>query len=277
MIRYGVIALATALASTGSALAQSALERGTYLMASIVACGNCHTPQTPNGPAPGMELAGGTRFDEGFGTVFVPNITPDVETGIGKWTDAQITAAIRDGKRPDGTIIGPPMPIALYRGMSDEDVTAIIAYLRSVKPVANKVAKSAYKVPLPRTYGPPVTTVASVSKAEKVAYGAYLAGPAGHCIECHSTPGPNGTPDFVGKTGAGGLSFNGPWGTSYAANITPNGIGTWSDADIKRAITTGVRPDGVHLKPPMAFAYYKNIAADDLDAIVVYLRTLKPM
>src|SRR5262249_44226678 len=106
MIRYGVIALATALASMGSALAQSALERGTYLMASIVACGNCHTPQTPNGPAPGKELAGGTRFDEGFGTVFVPNITPDAETGIGKWTDAQITAAIRDGKRPDGTIIG---------------------------------------------------------------------------------------------------------------------------------------------------------------------------
>ena len=277
MIRYGAIVLATAVASVGGAFAQSPLERGTYLMSSIVACGNCHTPQTPNGPAPGQELAGGTRFDEGFGVAFASNITPDPDNGIGKWTDAQIAAAIREGKRPDGTTIGPPMPIALYRGMSDDDVKAIIAYLRSVKPVANKVAKSAYTVPLPPAYGPPVTSVASVPKTDKLAYGAYLAGAAGHCIECHSTSGPNGAPDFVHKTGGGGLSFNGPWGTSYAANITPNGIGKWTDADIKRAITTGVRPDGVHLKPPMAYAYYKNIAANDLDAIVAYLRTLKPM
>jgi mono/diheme cytochrome c family protein len=277
LIRHGAIVFAALIAGAGGARAETPLERGTYLMSSIVACGNCHTPQTPDGPAPGMELAGGLRFDEGFGTAFAPNITPDFETGVGKWSDAQIVAAIREGRRPDGTIIGPPMPILLYRGLSDDDVKAIVAYLRSVKRVANKVARSNYTVPLPPAYGPPVVTVAAVPKDDRIAYGAYLAGPAAHCIECHSTPGANGAPDFINKTGGGGMSFNGPWGVSHAANITPNGIGTWSDADIRRAITTGVRPDGVHLKGPMGFAYYRNMATGDLDAIIAYLRTLKPM
>ena len=80
--------------------------------------------------------------------------------------------------------------------------------------------------------------------------------------------------------GAGGQEFEGPWGVSVAANITPDpdtGLGKWSDADIKRAVTSGVRPDGTKLKPPMAFAYYKKIASDDLDALVAFLRTLKPV
>lgn len=246
-------------------------------MSTIVACGNCHTPQGPNGPEPGKELAGGTIFDEPFGKAAAANITQDKETGIGKWTDAQIIAAIREGKRPNGTIIGPPMPIALYRGMSDADAKAIVAYLRTVKPVSNKVAASAYKVPLPPAYGPPVKKVAATSPKDKVKYGAYLAGPAGHCIECHSTPNEKGIPDFEKKTGGGGLSFNGPWGVSYAPNITPTGIGKWSDTDVKKAITTGVRPDGSRVKPPMAIHYYKGIKPADLDAVVAYLRTLKPL
>ncbi len=257
--------------------AQSPLARGTYLMNSIVACGNCHTPQTPQGPVAGKELAGGTPFREGFGTAYAPNITPDPETGIGKWTDNQIITAIREGKRPDGTVIGPPMPIPLYRDISDEDAQAIVAYVRAVPPVANKVPKSEYKVPLPPSYGPPITAaVAAPPKSDKVAYGAYLAGPLGHCMECHSSPGPHGAPDFVNHLGAGGMSFNGPWGATVARNITPTNLGTWLDSDIKKAITEGARPGGERLKPPMAFGYYKNISRDDLDAIVAYLRTLKP-
>ena len=84
-----------------------------------------------------------------------PNITPDKETGIGNWTDAQIIASIREGKRPDGTIIGPPMPIGLYPGMSDDDANAIVAYLRQVKPIRNKIPPSVYRIPLPPAYGPP--------------------------------------------------------------------------------------------------------------------------
>src|SRR5690349_85744 len=170
MLRAGMTA-ALLLTGIATASAETPLERGTYLMSSIVACGNCHTPQTPQGPVAGKELAGGTKFQEGFGVAVAPNITPDPETGIGKWTDAQIITAIREGKRPDGTTIGPPMPIALYRNMADDDVQAVVAYLRAAPPVVNKVEKSQYKVPLPPAYGPPVTKVAAPSKSDKVAYG----------------------------------------------------------------------------------------------------------
>lgn len=277
MVRTCLLAAAAMFLATGNAAAETPLERGRYLMGSIVACGNCHTPQTPQGPAPGREFAGGMPISLGpAGTAHVSNITPDPETGIGKWTDAQIIAAIREGKRPDGTIIGPPMPIELYRHLSDEDAHALVAYLRTVPPVVNKVPKSEYKIELPPSYGPPVTSVATVPRTDKLAYGAYLAGPAGHCIECHSSPGPKGAPDMVNMLGAGGMEFHGPWGTSVARNITPANLGEWSDAQIKKAITDGVRPDGTKLMPPMGFAYYKNIAAADLDAIVAYLRTLPP-
>ena len=144
-------------------------------------------------------------------------------------------------------------------------------------PVAHQVAKSQYKIPLPPSYGPPVTNVAPVPRDDKLAYGKYLASSLGHCVECHSTPGPNGAPDFVNKTGGGGMHFNGPWGVSYAPNVTPTALGKYSDDDIKNAITKGVRSDGSHLMPPMAYAYYRNIAPTDLDAIVAYLRTLKPL
>ncbi|HKA71214.1 MAG TPA: c-type cytochrome [Xanthobacteraceae bacterium] len=276
MMRLAMIVSAGVLAGIATASAQTPLERGKYLMNSIVACGNCHTPQTPQGPVPGKELAGGTRFEEGFGVAYAPNITPDPETGIGKWSDGDIIKAIREGKRPDGTTIGPPMPIVLYRGMSDADVQAVVAYMRATPPVVNKVAKSDYKIPLPPAYGPPITGVSAPPSTDKVAYGAYLAGPLGHCIECHSAPGANGAPDFANALGAGGMHFHGPWGVAIARNITPTNLKDWSDGDIKKAITTGVRPDGERLKPPMAYGYYKNIAADDLDAMVAYLRGLKP-
>jgi hypothetical protein len=88
-----------------------------------------------------MKLAvGRVIVDRGFRAV-VPNITPDPETGIGRWSDAEIAAAIRDGRRPDGTLIGPVMPIALYRGLSDHDLMAMVAYLRAVPPVQHAVTE----------------------------------------------------------------------------------------------------------------------------------------
>ena len=267
------LSLATALAAAG----ETRLERGRYLMNSIVACGNCHTPQGPNGAVAGMELAGGLVIEEpGAFTVHTPNITPDKATGVGRWTDAQLIAAIREGKRPKGTIIGPPMPIGLYRHLSDTDVLAIVAYLRSVPAVVNTPPKSVYKIPLPPSYGPPVTKVADVPRGDKVAYGRYLAGPAGHCIECHSPAGPEGAPDIQNRLGAGGMRFHGPWGISVSPNITPTGLKRYTDAQLKTMITTGVRPDGSQLKPPMGVAYYAKMRGADLDALVAYLRTLAP-
>lgn len=275
-VRRSAVALLAggAFAIATQAIAETPLERGTYLMRSIVACGNCHTPQGPKGPIPGMELAGGLKIEEKGFTVYTTNITPDPETGIGKWTDAQIITAIREGKRPNGTIIGPPMPIGLYRSMSDNDVRGIVAYLRTVKPVKNTPPKSQYKIPLPPSYGPPVQNVPDVPRSDKVAYGAYLAGPAGHCVECHSPMGPKGHPDMENQLGAGGFEFFGPWGVSVSPNITPAGIGHYSDSELKKVITTGIRPNGSRLKPPMGVAYYANMTDGDLDALIAYLRTL---
>jgi mono/diheme cytochrome c family protein len=268
-----------------SARAETPLERGTYLVRGIAACGNCHTPKDAGGmPRADMELAGGREFDLPVGKPIAPNITPDMETGIGAWTDAQIIAAIREGKRPDGTIIGPPMPIELYRGMSDGDVEAIVAYLRTVKQANHKVGKSVYKIPLPSAYGPPVTKVAEVSRDDKLAYGAYLAGPVGHCIECHTPFKAQGVLD-MSKVGAGGreLEAFSPDGGSaivISANITSDresGLGLWSDGEIKTAIRLGESKDGRELVRTMPFDWYAQISEADLDSIVVYLRSLKPV
>lgn len=255
---------------------QALVDRGRYLVNGIAACGNCHTQKGPQGPLPGMDLAGGLPLQEKQFTAFSSNITPDAETGIGKWTDAQIIRALREGRRPDDSVIGPPMPIALYRGISDADARAIVAYLRSVPAVKHIAPKSNYRAPLPTSYGPPLKRVAEVPRSNKLAYGRYLAGPLGHCMECHSAPKADGSGDLEGGLGAGGMVFHGPWGESTATNLTPTALGKWTDDEIKRVITTGKRPDGKQLKPPMGMAYYANMSAADLDALVAYLRSLPP-
>jgi mono/diheme cytochrome c family protein len=265
---------ATALL-TVAATAETPLERGTYLVRGIAACGNCHTPKGPGGvPVADKEMAGGFKFDEKPFTAYAPNLTPDPETGIGKWTDEQIITAIRAGKRPDGTTIGPPMPVALYRDMAEDDVKAIVAYLRALKPIVNKVTKSVYRIPLPPSYGP-VTTAKTMPRTDKLAYGHYLAGPLGHCLECHSTPDARGVADFKNGLGGGGRDFRGPWGVVVASNLTPTNLKDWSDDDIKKAITTGQRKAGP-IKGPMAMGFYKNTSAVDLDALVAYLRSMPP-
>jgi mono/diheme cytochrome c family protein len=256
--------------------AETPVERGQYIVEVIAACGNCHTPQGPDGPDQSLHLAGGYPIVEPGMVAIPPNITPDEETGIGSWTDAQISTAIREGVRPDGRVLGPPMPFRVYRGISDEDVAAIVAYLRTIPPVSNKTEPSVYEFPLPPAWGPPIGQVPEPDRGNPVEYGAYLAGPLGHCIECHSTPGANGAPDMENALGAGGLLIHGPWGVSVSANITPTGIGGKSDAEIKKEITTGVRANGTRLMPPMAFSSYANLTSGDLDAIVAYLRTLPP-
>ncbi len=268
------LALAAAACTATAQDRKALVGRGRYLVNGIAACGNCHTQKGPQGPLPGMDLAGGQAFPEKHFTAFASNITPDPETGIGRWTEAQVIRALREGKRPDDSVIGPPMPIALYRGISDSDARAIVAYLRSVPAVKHIAPKSNYTAPLPLSYGPPLKRVADVPRSDKLAYGRYLAGPLGHCMECHSAPAPGGGADLVNGLGAGGMVFRGPWGESKATNLTPTGLGQWTDAEIKKVITTGIRPDGKPLKPPMGMSYYANMSAADLDALVAYLRSL---
>lgn len=278
IFKIKTLLLATLSVAAVSATAQDnkrLLERGTYLMNGIVACGNCHVQREKGKPLPERGLSGGMVFDEEPFKAYAPNITPDPETGIGKWTDVQLARAIREGIRPDGTVIGPPMPMAFYRDLADDDLAAIVAYLRAQPPVKNVVPKSEYRMKLPPNYGPPIKAkVTAPSANDAVKYGAYLAGPMGHCVECH-TPWVKGQPDMT-RLGAGGNPFKGPWGVAVSRNLTPHesGLKGWSDAEIARAIQEGVRKDGSPLKPPMGFPLYAKMTEGDLNAVVAYLRTV---
>ncbi|MBR0673872.1 cytochrome c [Neoroseomonas soli] len=276
-LHAAMVAAALLLLPALPAAAQSdPVARGRYLVEAIGGCGNCHTPKGPQGDLPGMSLAGGFVFDEPPFRAVASNITPDPETGIGRWTDAQLARAIREGIRPDGSLIGPPMPFELYRGISDSDVAAMVAYLRTVAPVRNAVARSEYRIPLPPAYGPPVTNVPNPPADDQLARGAYLAGPLGHCTECHTPMLEDGRRDWS-RRGAGGQQFPGPWGVSVARNITPdrrNGIGAWTDAQIGRAITHGVAADGRQMFPPMGYGYYARMTPGDLADLIAYLRSL---
>lgn len=252
--------------------AESQLERGRYLVETLAGCGNCHTPRGPNGPLKDKKFAGGEIIKHADFTAVTSNITPDPRTGIGNWTDDQIGLAIREGRRPDGRLLGPAMPSRSYRFLADEDVKAIVAYLRSVAPVDNPIAaESHYDVALPANWGPPVGHVDAPLKEDKIAYGKYLAGPLARCMDCHTEPP---RPGESARLGAGGKEFHGPWGISVSANLTPSALGDWSDAEIERAIRTGVARDGHKLFPPMPFGAYKNIADDDMAALIGYLRSL---
>jgi mono/diheme cytochrome c family protein len=271
------------------AWAQTPLERGRYLVETVAFCGVCHTTRTPDGEMiPGKELAGGrvmpmnelrtvvSNIPPGEIRAVVPNITPDPETGIGGWTDAEIAAAIREGRHRDGSTIGPPMPIALYQGLSDHDLTAIVTYLRTVRPVRNAVTqRSTYPFAL-QPYAP-VDHVADPAD-NPVARGAYIAGPLAHCVECH-TPPLDGLQRDWSRIGAGGMPFEGPWGIVVARNITPNkeqGIGDWTDAQIIAALTRGVSTYGRRLAPPMGARapIYSRIADHDMRDLIAYLRSL---
>jgi mono/diheme cytochrome c family protein len=274
-------ALAALLAFTGmagaeTALAETLLERGEYLVRGPMGCGNCHSPLGPDGPVAGQELAGRLVEQNELFTAIAPNITPS--GAIGKWSDAGLAKAIREGVRPDGTIIGPPMPFVFYRDLSDNDLAAIVAFLRTIPPVENDPGKSVYNIPLPPAYGPPVTSVADIPRGVTVEYGQYLAGPVAHCLECHSPITPQG-PDLT-KLGQGGYQFKGPWGISVAPNLTSDpeaGIAKFTDEELAVMITQGKRPDGTAMMPPMPYGHFAKMTWDDVKAVIAYLRTLPPL
>ncbi|HJS06635.1 MAG TPA: c-type cytochrome, partial [Pirellulales bacterium] len=151
-----------------------------------------------------------------------------------------------------------------------------VAYLRTLKPVSNKVPDPIYKMPQGHPVPPggekPYTEAMLTDKVKK---GFYLATIA-HCMECHTPFGERGR-DFTNKLGAGGAEFAGPWGVVHARNITSSkakGLGDWTDAEIKRAITHGVRKDGTKLTGPMGFDHYAKMTDADLDAVIAWLRTV---
>jgi mono/diheme cytochrome c family protein len=278
MWREGLAALSLCALAYGTAQAETPVERGSYLVNTVMTCGNCHSPKGPAGDIPGKEFSGGLSWDEPPFKVTAPNITQDKETGIGSWTDAQIKTVLRTGIMPNGAHVAMVMPTGFYHILTERDVDAIVAYLRTLKPIKNEVPPPVYKMKQVEMVLPggekPYTEAMLTDKVKK---GFYLATIA-HCMECHTPMGPRGR-EWATKLGAGGFEMPGPWGMSVSHNITSSktkGIGNWTDAQIKRAIMQGIDEEGKPLKPPMGFPYYAKMKDEDVDAIVAYLRTVPP-
>lgn len=235
------------------------VDRGRYL-SDLMGCEHCHTSE------------GAKPFSGGqVGPAKAPNITQDKETGIGGWTDEQIIAAVREGKRPDGQGFRPFMPSRFYNVLSDDDAKALVAFVRTIEPVANKVELS--ELPMPPIPPAPAKGMAA-SPDDPVAYGEYLT-TLMHCVGCHTPMGEAG-PD-QSKRYAGGMKL----GPFVSTNITPHktGIGDWSDDEVIAAFVQMKKRDGSLIKGPMA-PYQKGwsqIEEKDAKAVVAYLRSLPPI
>jgi mono/diheme cytochrome c family protein len=277
MVRLAALSIA-ALTIASAAFADTPLERGSYLVNTIMTCANCHSPKGPPDVVAGKDFSGGLRFDEPPFDVTAPNITPDKGTGIGAWSAADLKKTMLDGVRPSGVPLAVVMPTGFYGILLPGDLDAIVVYLESVKPVSNKVPDPIYKMDVKRQIFPGAEKpIDPADLNDKVKRGFYLA-TIGHCMECH-TPMVNGPVDFQNSLGKGGREFPGPWGVSVSRNITSSktkGLGDWTDADIKRAIAQGIDKDGNKLKGPMGYQYYAHMTDGDLDAVVAWLRTVPP-
>jgi len=270
-------AAGTAASAADAALAADPVARGEYI-AGLAGCPVCHTPLDASGVAPdrARAYAGGLEVTEVFGTWRAPNITPDRETGIGAWSDAEITAAIREGKRRDGSMLKAVMPYTFYAGMSDDDVQALVAYLRSLPPVVNKTERLV--PPLPDVPAPALPRVDV--KDDPVKHGQYLAGLM-HCALCHTPVGPNG-PE-LDKLFAGGVPIAVPpafgTGVLYSSNITSDvatGIGKWTEDDVIKAVRMTVRPDNRPILGPMMLyvPYWSRMTDADARAVAAYIKSV---
>jgi mono/diheme cytochrome c family protein len=257
--------------------------RGKYIFGAAGGCG-CHTEK-------GQPVnAGGRRYDGPFGTVYATNITPDVKTGIGGWTDQQIVEAIRAGRRPNGERIIPVHPYMTFNGMAAEDLKALVAYLRSLPPVNRPNRPRKITVPLfesvflpawlaafsPRETPPPTAPTSGLARGE------YLARVVGHCGECHT---PRGVTQAVDNSRFLAGNARGPE-DSVVPNITPDkatGIGNWSDEDLAEYLATGNKPDGDVAGGLMeeviygTTAGYRDLTKADRLAIARYLKSIAPI
>lgn len=272
------------------------LEQGKYIV-SIAGCNDCHTNLKPDymvdpktwtmaqlqtiafNAKDALDekdkyMAGGRLFDLGpAGKVFSANLTPDVETGIGGWTDEQIKVAIRTGQRPSGRILVPVMPYHSLNSIADADLDAVVAYLRSIPAVKNAVPEPTFITeglkPLPYKQG-----ISAPAPADKAARGAYLVNTLTGCTDCHTPLDPaNGAP-MMDKYLAGGQPYEGPWGIVYGGNITPDaetGIGSWTEQEIKISLITGVNKQGRRLIL-MPWFVYSNLTNEDADAVAYHIK-----
>jgi mono/diheme cytochrome c family protein len=281
MLRIITIALAALAATASMAAAQSAVERGGYLVNAIMGCDGCHTPRGPMGFNMQRRFSGGSQvFDEPAFTVRGSNITQDRETGIGAWSEADIKKLMVDGVRPNGVPVAHQMPYAFYKILTPRDLDAVVAYIRTIAPVRNEVPAPVYKKASHATLIPGAEKPFSeADMGDPLKRGFYIATVA-HCMECHSRR-PDGTQDYVNWQGKGGFIFRGPFGQVPARNISSHkekGIGGWTDAELKQALTKGIDRNGRSFHLPMArHVYYSKMTEADLAALMAWVRTIPPI
>jgi mono/diheme cytochrome c family protein len=257
------------------------IARGKYVFGATGGCG-CHT--VPKGPV----NAGGRKYEGPYGTVYSTNITPDKETGIGGWTDEQIITAIRLGRRPNGERLVPVHPYTVFNGMVEEDVKAVVTFLRTVPAVkrANLPKKTlpmfeSVLLPAWLTAFAPRETPPTAVPTSGPARGEYLVRAVAHCGECH-TPR-----TMTMATDNSRFLAGNPKGPedSEIPNITPDpttGL-TWSEEEIADYLGSGNKPDGDVAGGLMGeviegtLAGYKDMTKADRLAIARYLKTLPPI
>lgn len=270
-------------ASTDSAV----IARGRALVFGPAKCAACHTPGS-QGPrieaGEELPLVGGHEWALPVGTVRSPNLTPDPETGIGRRSDAELARMLRHGVRADGRAA---IPFMEFQGMSDEDLVAVLSYLRSRPPVRNAVPEHELNLagravmalliePRSAPTPPPVQSPAEAATIER---GAYLANEVAECASCHSQRSPvDGS--YVGPRFAGGgempLEHKPGW-VAVAPNLTPHPttghITAWSEDQFVARFRTGkVGADSF-----MPWWAFQRMSDADLRAIYRYLRTLPPV
>jgi mono/diheme cytochrome c family protein len=255
------------------------VKRGEYL----TRAGDCVACHTADKSRP---FAGGQPIGTPFGTIYTSNITPDAETGIGTWTDAEFLRAMREGIGKDGKRLYPAFPYPSYTRVAERDLLAIRAYLNTVAPVHYTPPGNELAFPFNQRWLMFFWNLLNFDRGRFVPdpkqnplwnRGAYLVEGLGHCEECH-TPrnfmqGLKTTDRFSGEVQAGWLAYN----------ITPDkthGIGDWSDEDLTHYLATGVAPGRASAAGPMASVVANStqyLSTEDLRAICVYLRTIAPV
>jgi len=262
------------------------LERGAYLVRNVAGCLFCHSELDPSVERlpvkAGMDGAGRPFTAEDMPCLTAPNLTPDQATGAGTWTDDMIARAVREGVGHDGRALFPMMPYLNYRKMSDDDLAAVVTYIRSLPAVRRENPRTAIPFPVNRLINSvpqPIEGVVSapdLSTPEK--RGEYLVTLAS-CSDCH-TPMDDKGQYLAGMEFAVGNSFK--YGDARvkraAANLTPapSGIPYYNEDLFLETIRTG-RVRERQISDVMPWGHYRNMTDEDLKAIFAYLKTLKPV
>ncbi|HVX75330.1 MAG TPA: c-type cytochrome [Bradyrhizobium sp.] len=249
------------------------IERGRYL-ADAADCKSCHTLPGTNQP-----FAGGRPIETPFGSLVAPNITPDRDSGIGDWTDDEFDAAVRRGRRRDGSYLYPAMPFPYYARMSRDDVDAIRAYLSTVKAVRNEVRSNRLPFPLnireammvwDRLYFKPGEFQPRADRSKEWNRGAYLVQGPGHCGACHTPKTVLGGDESTKALRGYALQ---EW---FAPDITSGqgALADWSVDDVATFLRTGHNRNAAAagLMGEVVDLSTSKMSDDDLKAIAVYLK-----